>query len=64
MQGYYLFLFRDILVGIAMLARQYIRHGMQKVIDAATNKRDKAIVSCLFSTGCRISELLNLNRDV
>lgn len=35
---------------------------VQSMIDAATNLRDKAIVACLFSTGCRISELLNLNR--
>jgi integrase/recombinase XerD len=35
---------------------------VQEMIDAATNPRDKAIVSCLFATGCRISELLNLNR--
>lgn len=36
-------------------------------IDAILNEiesvRDKAIVACLFSTGCRISELLNLNRE-
>lgn len=28
-----------------------------------TNIRDKAIISFLLSTGCRISEMLNLNRD-
>lgn len=42
----------------------FIEYGeVQKVIDAATNDRDKAIISCLFSSGCRISELLNLNRE-
>lgn len=40
----------------------YLEYGeVQKVIDAADNIRDKAIIACLFSTGCRISELLNLN---
>lgn len=36
---------------------------IQKMIDAGANDRDKAIIACLFATGCRISELLNLNRD-
>jgi integrase/recombinase XerD len=36
---------------------------VQSIIDVATSIRDKAIVSCLFSTGCRISELMNLNID-
>lgn len=31
------------------------------MIEATTNLRDKAIVAMLFSTGCRISELLGLN---
>jgi len=31
------------------------------IIDAATNARDRAILGLLFSTGCRISEMLNLN---
>lgn len=35
---------------------------VQAIIDVASNPRDKAIVACLFSTGCRVSELLNLNR--
>lgn len=40
----------------------YLEYGeVQKVIDATENIRDKAIIACLFSTGCRISELLNLN---
>lgn len=34
---------------------------VQQMIDATDNPRDKAIIACLFSTGCRISELLNLN---
>lgn len=42
----------------------YLEYGeVQKIIDAAENIRDKAIIACLFSTGCRISELLNLNRE-
>lgn len=35
---------------------------VQDMIDATDSPRDKAIVACLFSTGCRISELLDLNR--
>lgn len=34
---------------------------VQSIIEAAMSERDKAIIACLFSTGCRISELLNLN---
>lgn len=36
---------------------------IQQIIDAAASLRDKAIVACLFATGCRVSELLNLNRN-
>lgn len=36
---------------------------VQQLIDVIERPRDKAIVACLFSTGCRISELLNLNRE-
>lgn len=31
------------------------------IVEAAKNPRDTAIIAMLFSTGCRISELLNLN---
>lgn len=34
---------------------------VQSMLQAVTNLRDKAIIAMLFSTGCRISELLNLN---
>jgi site-specific recombinase XerD len=34
---------------------------IQKLLDVIENKRDKAIVACLFSTGCRISELMNID---
>ena len=30
---------------------------------SARSKRDKAIIEFLYSTGCRVSEMLNLNRD-
>lgn len=36
---------------------------VQQLIDATDSARDKAIVACLFATGCRVSELLNLNRE-
>lgn len=36
---------------------------VQALLDAAENPRDKAIFACLFSMGCRIGELLNLNRE-
>lgn len=36
---------------------------IQHFINAAKRPRDKAIIACLFSTGCRISELLSLDRD-
>lgn len=40
----------------------WLNHEEVKLmIEAAGNERDKAIIACLFSTGCRISELLNLN---
>ncbi len=34
---------------------------VKAMIEAAKNTRDKAIIAMLFSTGCRISELLSLN---
>lgn len=36
---------------------------IEKLKENCTNYRDKAIVSFLLSTGCRISEACNLNRD-
>lgn len=36
---------------------------ISQMLSVITSVRDRAIVACLFSTGCRISELLNLNRD-
>jgi integrase/recombinase XerD len=36
---------------------------VQLLINAAKNDRDKAIIACTFLSGCRISEILNLNRD-
>lgn len=35
---------------------------VQYMLDCCDNPRDKAIIACLFSTGCRISELLDLDR--
>ena len=41
----------------------YLEYGeVQMIIDATDNVRDKAIIALLFSTGCRISELLSINR--
>ena len=34
-----------------------------EMIDAATNVRNKAIISLLYSSGIRVSELISLNRD-
>lgn len=36
---------------------------MQRLIDTATNPRDKAIVALLTGSACRISEVLNLDRE-
>lgn len=36
---------------------------VNKLINAAETERDKAILSLLFVSGCRISELVNINRD-
>jgi site-specific recombinase XerD len=36
---------------------------IQRLLDVIESKRDKALVACLFATGARISELLNINRD-
>lgn len=36
---------------------------VQQILDVIDSRRDKAIVACLFATGCRISELLNMNRE-
>jgi integrase/recombinase XerC len=35
---------------------------IQSMIDTADRARDKALIACLFSTMCRITELLNLNK--
>lgn len=36
---------------------------VRAILNAAENPRDKAIIACLFSTGCRIGDLLDLNRE-
>lgn len=36
---------------------------VKALVAAARTKRDKAIIACLFITGCRVSELLNLDRN-
>lgn len=38
-------------------------HEIAAMIEAATTLRDKALISTLFSTGARVSEVLSLNRD-
>lgn len=35
---------------------------VQRIIEAIQNKRDKAIFACMFDSGARVSELLNLDR--
>lgn len=36
---------------------------VQDMLDVTENLRDRAIIACLFSFGCRIGELLSLNRE-
>lgn len=36
---------------------------VQSMIDVTENLRDRAMIACLFSMGCRPSEMLNLNRS-
>lgn len=36
---------------------------VQKIISVIENKRDRAIFACMFDSGARVSELLNLNRE-
>lgn len=36
---------------------------LESLIVAAKNPRDKAILACMFLAGCRISEILNLDRN-
>lgn len=43
---------------------QYLVYDeVKRLIEAAECLRDKAIIACFFSTGCRLTELLDLNRD-
>lgn len=45
-------------------AQKYLTmEEMQALVDAAGSLRDRAIIACLFSFGCRVGELLNLNRQ-
>lgn len=39
-----------------------LANEVQKIVDVIESPRDKAIFACLFDSGCRISELLNINR--
>jgi site-specific recombinase XerD len=40
-----------------------VPEDIQKIIDVIENKRDKAIFACMFDSGARVSELLNINKD-
>ena len=41
----------------------YSSVDMAKIMDACRKLRDKAIVQFLYTTGCRVSEMIALNRD-
>lgn len=36
---------------------------VKSILEATESLRDRAFMACLFSTGCRLTELLSLNRD-
>lgn len=42
---------------------KFLEVDLEKLRQGCTNIRDKAIVSFLASTGCRVSELVELNRN-
>lgn len=46
-----------------VIRRPYTAEEIERLKEACTNIRDKAIISMLLSTGCRISEVCALNRD-
>lgn len=40
-----------------------VNEDVKKMLNSTTNERDRALIVCLYSTGCRISEILDLTRD-
>lgn len=50
---------------VTFLSKDEIQHMLDVVSqdDSATSRRDHAIIELLFSSGLRVSELANLNRD-
>lgn len=48
---------------VDFLEREELERLFQAIQTGKSVKRDRAIVECLYSTGLRVSELCNLNRD-
>lgn len=48
---------------IKKVRKPFSQSEIERMKEACENDRDKAIIATLMSTGCRISEICNLNRD-
>ena len=48
---------------VKRVRKPYSAMDIEKLKECCDNKRDKAIIAILLSTGCRISEICSLNRD-
>ena len=48
---------------VKKLKKPLSEDDMEKLRSLAKTKRNKAIIEFLFSTGCRVSEMVNVNRN-